>query len=105
MAVRNINDRLGDRVEFASVEEMAAAVADLGYSTEDGRLVEGRDYEDLSVVCGCAIQIDRSGVGHCWVAADEIPESIREEIAAEIIDGGNESCDDYIASNGQHYRW
>jgi hypothetical protein len=109
MAVRNINDRLGDRVEFATVEEMAAAIAELGYSTEDGRLVEGRDWElvaDPFVICGCVVQHDRSGVGHCWEAIDEDePASIREEIAAEILDGGNESCDDYIASNGQHYRW
>ena len=30
---------------------------------------------------------------------------IAEEIAAEIIDGGQEACEDYLASNGQHYRW
>jgi len=34
-----------------------------------------------------------------------MPATITEEIAAEIIDGGRETCDDYIASNGQHYRW
>ena len=51
------------------------------------------------------IQIDLSGgQGHCWRDADELPESVREEIAAEIIDGV-EACDDYTASNGQHYRW
>jgi hypothetical protein len=35
------------------------------------------------------IQVDRSGVGHCWVAADDdsMPASIRDEILAEIVDG------------------
>ena len=53
------------------------------------------------------IQQDMSGVGHCWrtVSDDDIPADIREEIAAEILDGGNESCEDYVASNGIHYRW
>jgi hypothetical protein len=51
------------------------------------------------------IQLDHSGgQGHCWRAADP-PVTIREEIAAEIIDGGRETCNDYVASNGQHYRW
>lgn len=56
---------------------------------------------------GTTIQYDRSGVGHCWVEADEIdcPPSVQDEIAAEIIDGEQESCDDYVASNGCHYRW
>ena len=56
---------------------------------------------------GCEIQYDKSGVGHCWVAADgdNCPASVVEEIAAEIIDGGKTECDDYVASNGQHYRW
>jgi hypothetical protein len=53
------------------------------------------------------VQVDRSGVGHCWIDVDDdtMPATITEEIAAEIIDGGRETCDDYIASNGQHYRW
>lgn len=56
---------------------------------------------------GIAIQHDKSGVGNCWVAADNdnCPPSIAEEIAAEIIDGGNDDCDDYVAINGLHYRW
>ena len=52
------------------------------------------------------VQWDKSGgQGHCWVTAADLPADIREEIAAEIIDGKQESCDDYTASNGQHYRW
>lgn len=57
---------------------------------------------------GIAIQYDKSGgVGHCWVAAteDNCPPNIQEEIAAEIIDGGEEECSDFVGSNGQHYRW
>lgn len=58
-------------------------------------------------VCGNSIQYDKSGAGHCWVAAEEIdcPPSIQEEIACEIIDGGKDNCDDFTASNGIHYRW
>lgn len=57
-------------------------------------------------VMGHEIQYDRSGVGHCWVAAEWIdcPPSVQEEIAAEILDGRDE-CRDYLASNGDHYRW
>lgn len=60
-----------------------------------------------TTVCGNQIQIDRSGVGHCWESIDreDIPANIVEEIEAEIIDGGSESCEDYVASNGLHYRW
>lgn len=56
---------------------------------------------------GIAIQHDKSGVGHCFVAADEVncPATIQEEIAAEIIDGKKVTCDDFVASNGLHYRW
>lgn len=56
---------------------------------------------------GCTIQHDNSGVGHNWrnANADNCPASIQEEITAEIIDGEKESCDDFVASNGLHYRW
>ena len=62
---------------------------------------------DTTLVCGSQVQVDRSGVGHCWVnvAADEIPANIRMEIECEMIDGGKDECDDYVASNGQHFRW
>lgn len=57
-----------------------------------------------TTICGLDIYRDHSGVGHCWRIDTDIPASIAEEIAAEIIDG-NETCDDYVASNGIHYRW
>ena len=63
---------------------------------------------ETKTVCGNQIQIDRSnGHGHCWLAVDreDLPASIVEEIESAVIDGGRESCDDYVASNGQHYRW
>jgi len=43
--------------------------------------------EKISVY-GKVIQYDKSGVGHCWVPADEVdcPPSIQEEIAGEIND-------------------
>lgn len=58
------------------------------------------------VLCGNRVQVDRSGVGHNWRTIDpeDIPANIREEIAAEIVDG-RETCDLYVASNGVHYRW
>lgn len=59
------------------------------------------------LVCGSQVQVDRSGVGHCWVDIDaqDLPGSIREEIEEEIIDGGKDECGDFVASNGLHYRW
>jgi hypothetical protein len=62
---------------------------------------------DTSLICGTQIQHDASGVGHNWrnIDAADIPADICEEIAAEILDGGNEECDDFVASNGMHYRW
>lgn len=62
---------------------------------------------DTMTVCECQIQYDASGVGNAWqpATADNCPVTVQEEIAAEIIDGKQESCDDYLASNGQHYRW
>ena len=60
-----------------------------------------------TLVCGHQIQHDASGQGHAWrnVNAESIPADIREEIAAEILDGRQETCAAYIASNGCHYRW
>jgi len=60
-----------------------------------------------TTICGKAIQHDNSGVGHNWrtVDANDLPANIVEEIAAEIIDGKQETCPDYVATNGLHYRW
>ena len=65
------------------------------------------DIQENQLVCGSQVQVDRSGVGHCWVdvAADDIPANVREEIEGEILDGGKEECYDFVASNGLHYRW
>lgn len=63
---------------------------------------------DKIIVCGKSIQYDNSGgQGHAWIAANEdnCHPGIQEEIAAEIIDGGLDECDDFTGSNGQHYRW
>lgn len=69
--------------------------------------IETRD--DAGLVCGVQVQYDHSGgQGHCWRNCDMSQPGNRdaaEEIAAEIINGGVESCDDYVASNGCHYRW
>lgn len=63
--------------------------------------------DEGGLVCGCQIQQDLSGQGHCWrdVSADEIPANIRLEIEGEMIDGGHDTHDSYRASNGCHYRW
>lgn len=64
--------------------------------------------EDTGLVCGCRVQRDHSGgQGHCWrdVSADDLPASVRQEIEAEILDGGADRCDGYRATNGQYYRW
>lgn len=60
-----------------------------------------------NTILGHTIQHDDSGVGHNWrtIDASELPADTREEIAAEIIDGKQETCDDYRATNGLHYRW
>lgn len=53
------------------------------------------------------IEHDASGVGAAWRPATDAtcPADIRQEIAAEIIDGQRTTCADYVASNGLHYRW
>jgi hypothetical protein len=64
-----------------------------------------REQNQNGSVLSKTVQIDRSGgQGHCWRIAD-VSGDIAEEIAAEMLDGGKEECDDYIASNGCHYRW
>ena len=63
--------------------------------------------QNETTVCGNQIQHDNSGVGHNWrnIDASDIPANIREEIEAEIIDGGKKECEKYVATNGLHYRW
>lgn len=60
-----------------------------------------------NLVCGTQIQHDNSGVGHNWrnIDANDIPADIREEIEGEIINGGWQTRDDFVGSNGLHYRW
>ena len=53
----------------------------------------------LTTIVGHQIQVDNSGVGHNWRNID------RENIPANIIEDGKESCADFVASNGKHYRW
>lgn len=60
-----------------------------------------------TTVCGCQVQHDNSGVGHNWsnIDREDIPASIIEELEGEMIDGKMDTCDDFVASNGLHYRW
>ena len=63
--------------------------------------------DDMSGVFEVKIYIDRSGIGNHWKPIDrgEIPLDILNEIESEIIDGGIDECQSYIASNGLHYKW
>lgn len=58
-------------------------------------------------LCGKQIQHDNSGVGHNWhnIAADSLTPDERAELECEIIDGKRETCEDFVAANGLHYRW
>jgi len=60
-----------------------------------------------TTICGITIKHDNSNVGQNWrtINASDIPANICEEIAAEIIDGGKNHCDQFTASNGFSYRW
>jgi len=109
-----IGQRQGD--EWAMVdgddEEGADLLAEFfdAHGTDDELFVYDDD-EALAaagLVCDRNIEEDLSGgQGHNWklVRGDELPPSIREEIEAEIMDGKRDSTDDYMASNGVHYRW
>lgn len=113
------------REKFSTIEDAREAIESLHNLSDesfhrDGRIVDfvrgpaSTVYEIIpfvgegdQTVCGKAIRHDASGHCHNWkvVLREEIPANIVEEIEGEIIDGGNDSCDDFVASNGQHYRW
>ena len=62
---------------------------------------------EQNTVCGATVQ---QLCGQTWVTIDGgnrygLPPVIRHEIEAEILDGGIEETDEYLASNGQTYRW
>jgi hypothetical protein len=63
--------------------------------------------DDISGVFEVKIYIDHSGIGNHWqlIERGEIPLDILNEIESEIIDGGIDECQSYIASNGLHYKW
>jgi hypothetical protein len=58
---------------------------------------------DLSDI---GVQIDLSGVGHCWrsLARDIISADVAEELAAWILDDNATAGDEYTASSGQKFR-
>ena len=63
--------------------------------------------DEGSLVCGCQVQVDLSGVGHNWVNEDawDLNPDVLMQIECEIIDGGRDECGDFVALNGLHYRW
>ena len=60
---------------------------------------------NVAIVCGKTIQIDRSGVGHNWrnLPAADLTDDLADTIAAEIIDGAAEYG--RVNVGGVHYRW
>jgi hypothetical protein len=73
----------------------------------DTAYLEADDDDGGDLVCGNQVQHDNSGVGHNWrdIAASDIPANIIEEIEGEMIDGKKDECEDFVGSNGLHYRW
>jgi hypothetical protein len=58
-------------------------------------------------LAGCRVQ---QLCGQTWVTLDagnrySLPPVIADEIRDEILEGGIEECEEYLASNGQAYRW
>lgn len=58
-------------------------------------------------ICGRTIEADLSGIGQGWRVCGQydIPANIVTEIECEMLDGGRETCDRFVASNGIAYRW
>jgi hypothetical protein len=99
---------MGDLTE---AEKAAVSAADDAGREAAREVISAADDEALAaagLVCDRTVEEDASGgQGHCWriVRADELPANILAEIEAEMTAGGTASTDDYMASNGCHYRW
>lgn len=104
-AIQWIIDCVADRRYEDDQEQFDREIAELarvyGLTSDEIAAATGQ------FVCSKQIQHDNSGVGHNWrsIDANEIPADIREEIEGEIIDGKKETCGDFIAGDGLHYRW
>ena len=59
-----------------------------------------------TIVASRGVEVDASGVGHCWRRLDVETASrdILEEIAAWVLEDGPTLEEEMVASNGQHYR-
>ncbi len=92
-----------DRVRM-SLHQFAMENPEFDDENKDGDN-QGPSTEQV-VVLGRKIEVDTSGVGHCWIAADEMhcPPDIQEEIAGEIVDGYTPN-DEFLGGNGRTYRW
>lgn len=67
-------------------------------TTNTGRLHVGNE--------SVQVQLDHGGNDWRNISADDLPPDVREEIAAEIVDGNNEvAYPPYVATNGLRYRW
>jgi hypothetical protein len=117
--VESVGTRLGNAIaqtvisedldrEWTGLEAQDVDLIPAGMDRDAVEEVAERAYtETVVLVCGNQVQVDKSGVGHAWVNvySADIPAQIRSEIECEMIDGGQDECSDYVASNGLHYRW
>lgn len=108
-AERSICARIADEIESEHDRAVRIQSEEYDPARHDGTTCARVNAEDTSLlVCGRRVQIDHSGgQGHCWrdTGSEDVPASIREEIEGEMIDGKQETCTNFVASNGQHYRW
>lgn len=94
-----------------SETDATAAVAEMFDGADVRRVADvddaSSDDDTDTLVCGCQVQYDNSGVGHNWrdIAADDINADVRQAIECEIIDGKITACNDWTGPDGQHYRW
>ena len=102
-AVLNIGSRelLSDWVSSREEAERLARECEQHKSQPDCKIVSRNT---VAIVCGKAIQIDLSGVGHNWqpLPVDDMSEDLEDLLAAEILDGGE--CG-RVTIGGVHYRW
>ena len=103
-AVRNIHsyELLSDWVATREEAEQIATECEQHETQPEVQVIER---PTPAVINGKTIQIDRSGVGHCWknVAEHDLTDDLFDTIAAEIIDGDCQTGT--VVIGGIHYRW
>ena len=98
-------------IETATLDELKTELAAACWDSSQNDIEEARAAVRLLIEefrpQSHQIQHDASGAGHNWhnIDREDIPANIIAELDGEMLDGGMESCDDYVAKNGLHYRW